>query len=98
MLQQAYAWYIQARLRSLPPRAIGRRLRRLRAGDWWPLARMLARRLTPGRLRRRLRINPSDPAAQLWAGMRPLPEVHDIAQFGAWITAGELAGLPAHPR
>ncbi len=98
VLQQAYAWYIQARLRSLPPRAIGRRLRRLRAGDWWPLARMLARRLTPGRLRRRLRINPSDPAAQLWAGMRPLPEVHDIAQFGAWITAGELAGLPAHPR
>ncbi len=85
VMQQAYAWFVQARLGSLKPREVGKRLRRLRAGDWPPLARMLAARAHPAKLRARLALDRSDPAPQLWPGMRPLPEVADITQFAHWI-------------
>ncbi len=89
VIQQAYAWYIQLRLGSLRPRQVAAMLRLLKPGDWPPLARMLAARLRPEKLWRRLRIDRADPAPQLWPGMRPLPQVSDIAEFAAWVGARE---------
>jgi hypothetical protein len=85
VLQQLNAWYVQRRLGSLRNRDVLRRLRLLRASDWAGLARLIAPRLTPGRLRKWLSIDRDDPASQLWPGMRPLPQIADIAEFAAWI-------------
>jgi hypothetical protein len=89
VIQQAYAWYVQWRLGSLRPRQVLAMLRLLGSRDWPPLLRMLAARLHPAKLSRRLRIDRADPAPQLWPGMRPLPGVSDIAQFAAWVGARE---------
>jgi Glycosyl transferase family 2 len=85
VVQQLNAWYVQRRLGSLGVRDVARRLRMLSASDWAGCLRLIAPRLTPGRLRKWLTIDRDDPASQLWPGMRPLPEVSDIAQFSAWI-------------
>jgi Glycosyl transferase family 2 len=83
--QQVNAWYVQLRLGSLSLRELVRRLRLVSLVDWLRFARLLAPRLTPGRLRTRLSIDRADPASQLWPGMRPLPGVTDITEFAAWI-------------
>lgn len=85
--QQVYSWYLQWRLGSLAARELALRVRLLGRRDWALLARMLAARVRPAALRRRLAIDRSDPAPQLWPGMRPLPEVADISEFATWIQA-----------
>jgi len=92
VVQQVNAWYVQWRLGSLSSREVLGRLRLVGARDWLGFARLLAPRLTPGKLRSRLSIDRSDPASQLWPGMRPLPEVSDIAEFAGWVAAGGPAG------
>lgn len=91
VVQQVNAWYVQRRLGSLSSRQVIERLRLLSARDWLGFARLLAPRLTPGKLRSRLSIDRSDPASQLWPGMHPLPEVSDIAEFARWVAAGPPA-------
>jgi hypothetical protein len=92
VVQQVNAWYVQWRLGSLSSREVLERMRLVGARDWLGFARLLAPRLTPGKLRSRLSIDRSDPASQLWPGMRPLPEVSDIAEFAGWVAAGGPAG------
>jgi hypothetical protein len=92
VVQQVNAWYVQWRLGSLSSREVLERLRLVGARDWLGFARLLAPRLTPRKLRTRLSIDRSDPASQLWPGMRPLPEVSDIAEFAGWVAAGGPAG------
>jgi len=92
VVQQVNAWYVQWRLGSLSSREVLERLRLVGGRDWVGFARLLAPRLTPGKLRSRLRIDRSDPASQLWPGMRPLPEVSNIAEFAGWVAAQGLAG------
>jgi len=91
VVQQVNAWYVQWRLGSLSSRDVAERLRLVGARDWLGFGRLLAPRLTPAKLRSRLSIDRSDPASQLWPGMRPLPEVSDIAEFARWVAAGEPA-------
>lgn len=83
--QQVYSWYLQRRLGSLTNREVLARLRLLTGSDWRLLARMVAERARPAAIRRRLSIDRSDPAPQLFAGMKPLPGVSDITEFGEWI-------------
>jgi glycosyltransferase involved in cell wall biosynthesis len=85
--QQAYAWYLQRRLGSLPTRDLVRRLRLLDRRDWRLLLGMLAARARPATIRRRLAIGRSTAVTQIWNGMRELPEISDISQFAAWIEA-----------
>ncbi len=92
VVQQVNAWYVQWRLGSLSSREVVERLRLVGARDWLGFSRLLAPRLTPGKLRSRLSIDRSDPASQLWPGMHPLPEVSDIAEFAGWVAAGGPAG------
>jgi Glycosyl transferase family 2 len=92
VVQQVNAWYVQWRLGSLSSRQLRGRLRLMGARDWLGFARLLAPRLTPGKLRSRLSIDRSDPASQLWPGMRPLPEVSNIAEFAGWVAAQGQAG------
>jgi hypothetical protein len=87
VVQQVNAWYVQWRLGSLSWREVLQRLRLLSVRDWAGFARLLAPRLTPRKLRARLSIDRADPASQLWPGMRPLPEVSNIAEFAAWVAA-----------
>jgi glycosyltransferase involved in cell wall biosynthesis len=87
LAQQINAWYVQLRLGSLRVRDVLRRLRLLSSSDWLAFMRLLAPRLTPGRLRTRLSISRTDPASQLWPGMRPLPDVSNITEFAAWIAS-----------
>lgn len=86
--QQAYAWYLQRRLGSLPRRDLVQRLRLLDRRDWRLLLGLLAARARPATIRRRLAISRSAPVTQVWSGMRELPEISDISQFAAWIEAG----------
>lgn len=85
--QQAYSWYVQLRLGSLTRGQLFRQARLLRAGDWLGLARLLARRVRPGKLRRRLALGGGAATSALWPGMRPVSEVSDIVEFSAWIEA-----------
>ncbi|HEY2718313.1 MAG TPA: glycosyltransferase family A protein [Solirubrobacteraceae bacterium] len=91
VVQQVNAWYVQWRLGSLSSQEALGRLRLVGARDWVGFARLLAPRLTPGKLRARLSIDRDDPASQLWPGMRPLPEVSNIAEFARWVAAASAA-------
>jgi glycosyltransferase involved in cell wall biosynthesis len=83
--QQAYSWYVQRRHGSLSNRDVLRRLRMLEARDYKHLARRLVGGLRPATIRRWLPLGREAGTAALWPGMRPIPEVSDIAQFAAWI-------------
>lgn len=87
--QQIYAWYVQRRLSSLTNPDVLRRARLLSARDWAGFARLLAKRVRPGRVGRRLAIDPKGDPAQLWPGMQPLPEVSNISEFASWLEARE---------
>ncbi|HEY1539261.1 MAG TPA: glycosyltransferase family 2 protein [Solirubrobacteraceae bacterium] len=87
VMAQAYTWYVHRRLGSLASREVLARLRLLSARDWAGLVRMSASRLRPAKLRRALRMDRDAPVADLWPGMRPLPEVSDIVEFARWIDA-----------
>lgn len=89
VVQQLYAWFVQARLGSLSLSDVGRRARLLGGRDWALAAGLLARRARPAALRRRLDLDRDDPAAQLWPGMRPVPGVNDIGEFAHWIARRE---------
>ena len=94
--QQVNASYLQLRLGSLSLREVLGRARLLSAGDVLGFTWLLLSRLSPGMLRRRLRIDREDPASQLWPGMRPIPEVSNIAEFTAWISRdGRSRATPA---
>ena len=83
--QQAYSWYVQYRLGSLSTKDVLHRARLLGVGDWAGLAQLFARRLRPGVLRRRMVRDDDSATATLWPGMRPAPEISDIAEFVVWI-------------
>jgi len=85
--QQAYAWYVQRRLGSLTTKDVVQRARLLTLRDWIGLLKLLARRLRPGVVRRRVALGGDAATSALWPGMRPAPDVHDIPQFVAWIEA-----------
>jgi hypothetical protein len=85
--QQAYSWYVQRRLGSLTTRDVVARARLLGPSDWGRLARLLAARLRPGRIRRWAGIDPAGDPAELWPGMQPLPEVRTIVEFAGWLRA-----------
>jgi hypothetical protein len=89
IVQQLNAWFVQTRLGSLRASDVARRARMLGARDWALAARLLARRLRPAAVRRRLQLDRADPASQVWPGMRPLPEVADILEFADWIARRE---------
>jgi hypothetical protein len=94
--QQAYSWYVQWRLGSLDARAVARRARLLGPRDWAGLTGLLAKRLRPGRVRRRVAIGGEAAVPNLWPGMRPVPEVGDIVEFSRWIEARRpRAPIPA---
>jgi hypothetical protein len=85
--QQAYSWYVQRRLGSLTTRDVLARARLLKPSDWGRLARLLAARLRPGRVRRWAGIDPAGDPTELWPGMQPLPEVRTIVEFAGWLRA-----------
>jgi Glycosyl transferase family 2 len=100
LAQQLYFWYLRWRLGQLSGRRLARLLRMLRGTDAAPLARAMARRLSPGMLRRNVDMDTGDPVRYLWPGLEPVPEVHDIAEFARWISSGQPAGpggAPAPP-
>jgi len=85
--QQAYSWYVQRRLGSLTTKEVGDRLRMLGGDDWVGLSRLLAKRLRPDKVRRRVRMGQESAMSTLWPGMRPLPEVPDLPSFVEWFEA-----------
>jgi glycosyltransferase involved in cell wall biosynthesis len=85
--QQAYSWYVQRRLGSLSTGDVVARLRMLKGGDWVGLSRLFATRLRPGAVSRRVRLGGEAATSALWPGMRSCPDVHDLAEFAAWIEA-----------
>jgi glycosyltransferase involved in cell wall biosynthesis len=87
--QQAYSWYVQNRLGSLPARDVARRAALLGPGDWAGLGRLFVHRLRPGALRRRLPLRGGAATATLWPGMRPVPEpgIDDLVRFAEWLEA-----------
>ena len=85
--QQGYSWYVQRRLGSLTTGEIARRARLLKPKDWLGLTKLLARRLRPGAVSRRVHLKGESAVATLWPGMRPVPEVQDITGFARWIDA-----------
>jgi len=89
--QQVYSWYVQRRLGSLSTRDVARRARGLTPSDWVGIARLFAKRLRPGVLRRRMTLGGEAATSTLWPGMRPLPQVSNIVDFVTWIEA-------QHPR
>jgi glycosyltransferase involved in cell wall biosynthesis len=88
VFNQVYAWYLQWRVGSLPPKTVRQRLRALGPRDWLLLIKGLAPNLSVTRLRRNVRIDRDDPVEHLWPGLRPLPEVDDIAAFARWVQSG----------
>jgi len=86
--QQAYSWYVQYRLGSLGASELLARFRLLAPSDAAGLFRLFARRFRPAAVRRRASVSPGQATEALWPGMRPAPDVKDIAHFGRWITGG----------
>jgi glycosyltransferase involved in cell wall biosynthesis len=86
--QQAYSWYVQYRLGSLDRSELTARLRLLTASDVASLCRLFASRFSLAALKKRTSVSSGSASEALWPGMRPLPEVHDIAEFGRWISGG----------
>jgi hypothetical protein len=89
VLQQVYSWYLRRRLGVLDTRALGRRLRLLTRRDWLGLARTSAGLLRPATLRRHLTLEGDGAVTTVFPTMRPLPGISDIAEFGAWVEAGQ---------
>jgi hypothetical protein len=85
--QQAYSWYVQRRLGSLTNAQVAHRVRLLRPRDWAGLFRLLAKRLRPRAVKRRVHLGGGAATSTLWPGMRPLPEVKDIVEFRDWVGA-----------
>jgi len=85
--QQAYSWYVQRRLGSLTTKDVADRLRMLGGDDWVGLSRLLAQRLRPEKVRRRIRMGQASAMSTLWPGMCELPEVDDLASFVTWLEA-----------
>jgi glycosyltransferase involved in cell wall biosynthesis len=76
---QVFSWYQRWRLGWMTAADLRRHLRLLSRPDWVALARGLRRRVDLDMLRRRLRVDRGEPAREFMPGMRPLPDVHDIA-------------------
>ena len=87
VFNQVYAWYLQWRVGSLPPKEVRRRLRFLGVKDWGLLAKGLAPNLSLTRVRRNIRIDRDEPVQHLWPGLEPLPGVDDIEAFARWVAA-----------
>jgi hypothetical protein len=85
--QQAYSWYVQRRLGSLTSREVLARARLLAPADWAGLFKLLAKRLRPGALKRRMALGGEAATTTLWPGMRAAPDVEDIVQYVDWIEA-----------
>lgn len=85
LFNQAYAWYLQWRVGSLPRKTFLRRLRSLPAKDWLLFFKGLAPNLSVRRVRRNVRIDRTEPVQHLWPGLRPLPEVYDVDGFKRWL-------------
>ena len=91
VVQQVYFWYLRWRLGQLSGRRLAGLLRLLRARDLPLLGRALAQRVSPRMVRRNVGMDTGDPVRYLWPGLKPVPEVHDIAEFARWLERREPA-------
>jgi glycosyltransferase involved in cell wall biosynthesis len=82
---QVFSWYQRWRLGWLTKPQLGSLLKLLGPADWVALARGLADRVDPEMLKQRLRIDDREPAREFMPGMRPLPEVRDIAELARMV-------------
>jgi glycosyltransferase involved in cell wall biosynthesis len=89
VLQQTYSWYVLWRQGVLGRRDVARRLRLLSARDWIGLAQVGAGLLRPASLRRHLRVTGEEATTTVFPTMQPLPGISDIAEFSAWVEAGQ---------
>lgn len=78
---------MQRRLGSLTTKDVVDRLRMLGGDDWVGLSRLLAQRLRPEKVRRRVRMGQESAMSTLWPGMCPLSEADDLAAFVTWFEA-----------
>jgi hypothetical protein len=88
---QVYNWFMRWRLGWLSGRDLRRMLRLLTPRDWVRMAAALGRRLDPSLVRRRLRVNRDEPAAEFMPGMRPAPGIEGIAGLARWLESEQAA-------
>lgn len=85
VVRQMWAWFVQWRFGSLTAAQAARRVRQLSLEDWLALPGLATDRHLWRALVKRARLDRSDRAQHLWYGLRPLPEVTTIAEFGRWL-------------
>ena len=83
--RQLWAWFVQWRLGTLETGHLLGRLRLLRARDWRDLILLSGNAGMLSQLWSRLRVAKAGKAQRLWAGLKPLPEVTNIAEFATWL-------------
>lgn len=91
LARQVWAWLVGWRSGSLPAGDVTRLLRTLDRPDAVALVKTAVG--DRGQLRRAVgRLRPGGGKAEArWHGLRPLPDVEDIAAFGAWVSAQSTA-------
>jgi len=85
VVRQMWAWYVQWRFGSLSGSEVMARLRLLSWRDCARMSRLATDRHLLEALATRVRLDRSDRAQHLWYGLRPLPHVNTIAEFGEWL-------------
>lgn len=90
--RQFYAWYMQKKSGAINLRAFLSHLCLLSFSDWIGLISSVADKSSWERFIRILfRGYKKDDIQHLWHGLKPLPEIRNIQQFGVWITAMKAA-------